>query len=68
MNTVVRAAVRLSLDRGYNVLAVRNGFRGLLTATPRGGVDERQGTCRLSRVSFGTNRYVPDRAVAQTLR
>ena len=29
MNTAVRAAVRLGLDRGYTVLAVKNGFRGL---------------------------------------
>jgi hypothetical protein len=28
-NTAVRAAVRLGLDRGYGVLAMRNGFRGL---------------------------------------
>ncbi|MCB0950278.1 MAG: 6-phosphofructokinase, partial [Mycobacterium sp.] len=29
MNNAVRAFVRLGLDRGYTVLAVRNGFRGL---------------------------------------
>lgn len=29
MNTAVRAAVRLGLNRGYTVLAVKNGFRGL---------------------------------------
>ncbi|HZE14810.1 MAG TPA: 6-phosphofructokinase, partial [Mycobacterium sp.] len=30
MNTVVRAAVRLGLDRGHTILAVRNGFQGLI--------------------------------------
>src|SRR5262249_49340997 len=35
MNTAVRAAVRLGLDRGYTVLAVKNGFRGLRTGDVR---------------------------------
>jgi 6-phosphofructokinase 1 len=30
MNTAVRAAVRLTLDRGHHVLGVRNSFRGLV--------------------------------------
>jgi len=30
MNTAVRAAVRLGLDRGHTMLAVRNGFAGLI--------------------------------------
>lgn len=30
MNTAVRAAVRLGLDRGHRMLAVRNGFDGLI--------------------------------------
>jgi len=30
MNTAIRAALRLTLDRGHRVLAVRNGFRGLV--------------------------------------
>jgi 6-phosphofructokinase 1 len=30
MNTAVRAAVRLGLDRGHDVLAVRNSFDGLI--------------------------------------
>src|SRR5690606_25977788 len=29
MNTAVRVAVRLGLDRGHTMLAVHNGFRGL---------------------------------------
>ncbi len=30
MNTAVRAALRLALDRGHHVLGVRNSFRGLV--------------------------------------
>ncbi len=30
MNTAVRAAVRIGLDRGHILLGVRNGFRGLI--------------------------------------
>jgi 6-phosphofructokinase 1 len=30
MNTAVRAALRLTLDKGHHVLGVRNGFRGLV--------------------------------------
>ena len=30
MNTVVRAAVRLGIDRGHEILGVRNGFQGLV--------------------------------------
>lgn len=30
MNTAVRAATRIALDKGQEVLAVRNGFRGLV--------------------------------------
>jgi 6-phosphofructokinase 1 len=30
MNTAVRAAVRLGLDRGHEMLGVRNGFQGLV--------------------------------------
>lgn len=30
MNTAVRAAVRMALDKGHTVLAVRNGFDGLI--------------------------------------
>ena len=43
MNTAVRAAVRLGLDRGYTVLAVKNGFRGLARGRrPGDGLDGRQ--------------------------
>jgi len=30
MNTAVRAATRLALDQGYEVLGIKNGFRGLV--------------------------------------
>lgn len=36
MNTAVRAAVRLAIDQGHSVLAVRNGFEGLI----KGEVEE----------------------------
>jgi 6-phosphofructokinase 1 len=70
MNTAVRAAVRLGLDRGYAVLAVNNGFRGL-----RDGDLQEMGWMSVSGwvssggADIGTNRYVPDgAAVAQIAR
>jgi 6-phosphofructokinase 1 len=61
MNTAVRAAVRLGLDHGYTVLAVRNGFRGLRD----GDIQEMQWMSVSSWVSsggaeIGTNRWVPE--------
>jgi 6-phosphofructokinase 1 len=63
MNTAVRAAVRLGIDKGHTMLAVRNGFQGLAEGEieqmdwmsvsawgPRGGAE------------LGTNRHVPKRA------
>ncbi len=60
MNTAVRAAVRLGLDQGHQMLGVRHGFKGLIVGeivpmewasvngfTSRGGAE------------LGTNRYVP---------
>jgi 6-phosphofructokinase 1 len=67
MNTVVRAAVRLTLDRGYSMLAVRNGFRGLRDGDIReiGWMDV-SGWVSSGGAELGTNRYVPDKAaVAQ---
>ena len=60
MNTAVRAAVRLGLDRGYTMLAVRNGSRGLRD----GDVHEMQwmsvsGWVSSGGAEIGTNRYVP---------
>ena len=67
MNNAVRAAVRLGLDRGYTVLAVKNGFRGL-----RDGDIQEMGWMDVSGwvsdggAEIGTNRYVPSgAAIAQ---
>ena len=62
MNTAVRAAVRLGMDKGHTLLAVRNGFQGLAKGQieqvdwmsvsgwgPRGGAE------------LGTNRHIPER-------
>jgi len=61
MNTAVRAAVRLGLDRGYSVLAVKNGFLGLHD----GKIHEMDWMSVSGWVSdggadLGTNRFVPD--------
>ncbi|MHA6795676.1 6-phosphofructokinase [Pseudonocardia bannensis] len=60
MNTAVRAAVRLGLDRGYAVLAVRNGFRGLRDGDIR-EMDwmDVSGWVSSGGAELGTNRYVP---------
>ncbi|GJF09282.1 6-phosphofructokinase [Mycolicibacterium cyprinidarum] len=60
MNNAVRAFVRLGLDRGYTVLAVKNGFRGLRD----GDVHEMDwmdvsGWVSDGGAEIGTNRYVP---------
>lgn len=72
MNTAVRAAVRLIIDRGHQAIAIRNGFEGLINNDmeefgwmsvngwlPRGGS------------SLGTGRKVPSRrdlyAIARTI-
>ena len=60
MNTAVRAAVRLGLDRGYSVLAIQNGFRGL-----RQGQVQEMGWMDVSSwvssggAEIGSNREVP---------
>jgi 6-phosphofructokinase 1 len=56
----VRAAVRLSLDRGYTMLAVRNGFRGLRDGDVRelGWMDV-SGWVSSGGAELGTNRFVP---------
>lgn len=68
MNNAVRAFVRLGLDRGYTVLAVQNGFRGL-----RDGDIQEMGWMDVSGwvsdggAEIGTNRFVPSgEAIAQT--
>lgn len=61
MNNAVRAAVRLTLDRGYSPVAVRNGFRGLRDGDVRelGWMDV-SGFVSSGGAELGTNRYVPD--------
>ena len=67
MNTAVRSAVRLGLDRGYSVLAVKNGFLGLRN----GDIQDMDwmsvsGWVSEGGADIGTNRYVPDEpAIAQ---
>jgi len=67
MNTAVRAAVRLGLDRGYSVMAIKNGFLGLRN----GDIQEMDwmsvsGWVSEGGAEIGTNRYVPDEpAIAQ---
>ncbi len=63
MNNAVRAAVRLGLDRGYSVLAVQNGFRGLRNGNVRemGWMDV-SGWVSHGGAEIGTNRYVPSGA------
>ncbi|MBD0322400.1 MAG: 6-phosphofructokinase, partial [Aldersonia sp.] len=60
MNNAVRAAVRLGLDRGHTVLAVKNGFRGLRDGDIRelGWMDV-SGWVSYGGAEIGTNRYVP---------
>ena len=67
MDTAVRVAVRLGLDRGYSVLAVQNGFLGLRD----GDIHEMDwmsvsGWASRGGADIGTNRYIPDGpAIAQ---
>lgn len=61
MNTAVRAAVRLGLDRGYTVVGVRNGFRGLHDGqiAELGWMDV-TGWVGMGGAELGTSRHVPD--------
>ena len=60
MNTAVRAAVRLGMDKGHTLLAVRRGFHGLID----GNITELDwmsisGWVSRGGAGFGTSRYVP---------
>lgn len=60
MNTVVRAAVRLGVDKGHEMIAVRNGFRGLI----RGDFIEQDwmsvnGWVNIGGAELGSNRKIP---------
>lgn len=61
MNTAVRAAVRLGLDKGHVMLGVKNGFRGLIAAD----IHEMDwmsvnGWAAMGGAELGTNRKIPD--------
>ncbi len=61
MNTAVRVAVRMGMDRGHTLLAVRDGFRGLA----EGRVEEMawmsvSGWVSRPGAELGTNRFVPE--------
>ena len=60
MNTAVRAAVRLGLDRGQVMLGVRNGFRGLIAGDIQ-TMDwmDVNGWASIGGAELGTNRKVP---------
>jgi 6-phosphofructokinase 1 len=60
MNTAVRVAVRVAMDQGHTVLAVNNGFRGLM----RGNIEELgwlsvDGWVSYGGAELGTSRVVP---------
>jgi 6-phosphofructokinase 1 len=60
MNTAVRAAVRIGLDRGHSMLGIRNGFLGFA----EGQIEELEwmsvnGWAPMGGSELGTNRKVP---------
>jgi 6-phosphofructokinase 1 len=60
MNTAVRAAVRIGIDRGHHMLAIRNGFQGFID----GEIEEFDwmsvnGFASMGGSELGTNRKVP---------
>ena len=60
MNTAVRAAVRLGLDKGHEILGVRHGFHGLV----EDDIEEFNwmsvnGWAWRGGAELGTNRYIP---------
>ena len=68
MNTAVRVAVRVGIDRGHTMLAVRNGFEGL----GAGAFEEMHwmsvnGWVSRGGAELGTSRYVPDEAAYEAI-
>lgn len=60
MNTVIRAAVRLGMDRGHTLLGFRNGFHGMI----EGDISELgwmsvSGWVSKGGAELGTRRYIP---------
>lgn len=70
MNTAIRAALRLTLDRGHHVLGVRNGFRGLVEGDfSEMGWMTVNGWASRGGAELGTNRRQPaDRELYQIAR
>ncbi|HSD83483.1 MAG TPA: 6-phosphofructokinase, partial [Anaerolineae bacterium] len=72
MNTAVRAAVRLGLDRGHTILGIANGFKGLIDGEIR-EMDwmSVNGWAAMGGSGLGTSREVPSGrdfyAIARTL-
>jgi 6-phosphofructokinase 1 len=60
MNTAVRAAVRIGLDKGHVMLGVRNGFQGLINGEIQ-AMDwmSVNGWASLGGSELGTNRKIP---------
>jgi len=72
MNTAVRAAVRIGLDRGHIMLGISNGFEGLIKDNIKEmGWMSVAGWAGLGGSELGTNRQVPDGqelyAIARTM-
>jgi 6-phosphofructokinase 1 len=72
MNTAVRAAVRLGLDKGFIMYGIQNGFRGFVD----GKINEMDwmsvgGYASMGGAELGTNRYIPQKgdfyAIAQNI-
>ena len=60
MNTAVRAATRLAVDRGHRMLAIRNGFEGLIgNQMEESGWMNVSGLGRLGGSRLGISRKVP---------
>jgi len=61
MNTAVRVAVRVAMDRGHTVLGIRDGFRGLLDSTlEEMGWMSVSGWVSEPGAELGTQTFVPD--------
>ncbi len=60
MNTAVRAAIRIGLDRGHTMLGIENGFRGFANGSIK-DMDwmSVNGWASLGGSELGTNRHVP---------
>jgi 6-phosphofructokinase 1 len=61
MNTAIRAAVRLGLDKGHTILAIRNGFEGLVAGDIQeiGWMDV-HGWVSWGGAELGTSRKIPE--------